>query len=219
MKSRLARLCAVILPMTCINGCSGDTYLKEDDVLAEQRELFNQLCNATDGSMVYQTANVDGYLSASNLSCEVKSQAWEPIVLYGDNYHECTDAKVSEYHLPDDVDIFRFTLKSKGSPLCGVGDKDYYSYQDGTGAKFGDLGWVRTAPHLDSTELPRTELSQEIALCSYERQVTGRTRYYIKSSYNNSLIGGRRPFSDLHRKQSIRETPISTVPKRDRVDF
>lgn len=143
MKNRFARLCAVILPITLINGCGIGRSFMDEGMVAQQWELFNQLCDAKERSIVNQTVNANGYLSAGNLrSCRLESHAWEPILKYGYDYHECTDARVTGHHLPGNADIYRFTLEPKGSPLCGVGDKHYYYYQDDTGAKLGELGWA-----------------------------------------------------------------------------
>lgn len=127
MKKRLTRLCAVILPITSINGCNIDIPLKDESVVAQQRELFNQLCNAKERSIVYQTAKADGYLSASdggNLCLE----GWDPIFEYGYQYAECTTTKLTSQVLPDNAEIYRFTLEPENHPDCGTGEKRLVDY-------------------------------------------------------------------------------------------
>lgn len=127
MKKRLTRLIAVILPITSMNGCNIDIPLKDESVVAQQRELFNQLCNAKERSIVYQTAKADGYLSASdggNLCLE----GWDPIFEYGYQYAECTTTKLTSQVLPDNAEIYRFTLEPENHPDCGTGEKRLVDY-------------------------------------------------------------------------------------------
>ena len=50
-----------------------------------------------------------------------------------------------------------------------------------------------TASHLYSTELARTQLSQQVLRPGHARQVTGRTRKYMKMLYKISLTSRSRP--------------------------
>ena len=127
MKNRFKRLCVAILPITLINGCSIDTSLKDEGVVAQQRALFNQLCNAKERSIVYRTTEASGYLSASS-GVNNCLTGWDPIFQYGYQYAECTTTRLTSHVLPDKAEIYRFTLEPEGHPDCGTGEKRLVDY-------------------------------------------------------------------------------------------
>ena len=142
MKKKFTRLCAVILPATWINSCSIVKDFEDEGVVAKQRELFSQLCNAKERSIVYQTANANGYLTASRAgsSCALETNTWDPVIKYGYDYHECTTAGITGHSVPRNADIYRFTLELEESPLCGAGDKYYYYYSKDDSSKLKVFG-------------------------------------------------------------------------------
>jgi len=127
MKKKFTRLCAVILPATWINSCSIVKDFEDEGVVAKQRELFSQLCNAKERSIVYRTTEASGYLSASS-GVNNCLTGWDPIFQYGYHYAECTTARLTSHVLPDAAEIYRFTLKPEGHPDCGTGEKRLVDY-------------------------------------------------------------------------------------------
>ena len=132
MSKKVIAWAILSLQALVLSGCSFDYYFKDEDVVFRQRQLFNQLCEDPDRSIVYRTVRADGYLSASNesYSCQREEYTWEPLIKYGYIYHECTTGSVSRHHLPNNADFYRFTLEPEGSPLCSSGDKHYSYYSD-----------------------------------------------------------------------------------------
>lgn len=95
--------------------------------MAKQRELIHQLCNAEERSVIYRMAKADGYLSASN-GFNLCLEGWDPIFEYGYRYAECTAASVTSHVLPDNAEIYRFTLEPEGHRECGTGEKRLADY-------------------------------------------------------------------------------------------
>ena len=151
MKNKIMALTIMLLLPIWISACSYDYHIKDEGIVAEQRELFNKLCNAKDRSIIYQTAKAGGYLSASRgvSSC---LEGWDPIFKYGYQYAECTTAKVKSHVLPDDADIYRFTLETEGHPDCGTGEKHFSDYSRRTyrgndpAEKCDGLGFGKSPP-------------------------------------------------------------------------
>ena len=127
MKKRNSALSIYLLSAIGLSGCSFDYYLKDEHIVARQRVLFEQLCNAEDRSIIYQTARVDGYLAAER-GAPTCLRGWNPIFEHGYKYAECTTTNVTGYRLPENADIYRFTLAPQGHPNCGTGEKYFADY-------------------------------------------------------------------------------------------
>ncbi|MCB1859899.1 MAG: hypothetical protein KDI63_16625 [Gammaproteobacteria bacterium] len=127
-----------------LSGCSFDYYFKDEDVVFRQRQLFNQLCEDLDRISIKRTVEVDGYLTASKngTACGLEYNAWDPIVKYGYRYHECTTSSVEENRLPENANVYRFTIEPKSSPLCGQGDKYFYTHSFDKDSELGGFGWI-----------------------------------------------------------------------------
>ncbi len=54
-----------LLLILFLNGCSYEYHIKDEGIVFKQRQLFKQLCEAKDRSVIYETVQVEGYLSAS----------------------------------------------------------------------------------------------------------------------------------------------------------
>jgi len=113
-----------VLQVFFLSGCGYDYYIKDEGIVAQQRQLFNQLCNADDRSVIYQRVKASGYLLARRglNSCQ---DGWDPIFKYGYQYAECTETSITGFKLPDDIEVFHFTLEPKGHPECGTGEKHF----------------------------------------------------------------------------------------------
>jgi len=124
MKKRNSALSIYLLSAIGLSGCSFDYYLKDEHIVARQRVLFEQLCNAEDRSIIYQTARVDGYLAAER-GAPTCLRGWNPIFEHGYKYAECTTTNVTGYRLPENADIYRFTLAPRGNSDCGTGNRHF----------------------------------------------------------------------------------------------
>jgi hypothetical protein len=100
---------------------------KDETIVARQRALFKQLCNAKERSVIYKTAKVGGYLSVSN-GLNNCIEGWDPIFEFGYQYAECTTASMSSHDLPENAEIYNFTLMPEGHSDCLTGEKHFTDY-------------------------------------------------------------------------------------------
>ena len=112
---------SLIISVT-LSGCSYEHYIKDEDIVAQQRKLFEDLCNSDDRYFVKRKVKVDGYLS-SNIGggCTL---GWSPILEYNYRYAECIDESIHDQVIPEGVPILHYTLQDD----VGLGCKSLDEY-------------------------------------------------------------------------------------------
>lgn len=96
-------------------GCGSDSFFRDELMVAEQRKLFETLCQSPKRYLVNDVIAVDGYLTSNaGRGCTL---GWDPILRHGYRYAECVDEKI-EYNSLLTSKVFYFTLEERGSQKC-----------------------------------------------------------------------------------------------------
>ena len=107
-----------------LSGCSYDYLIKDELVVAQQRELFEKLCQSPDRYFVKEAVEVDGYLSVKAYrGCTL---GWDPILRHGYRYAECFEQDIDHESFSVQSPVYYFTLEEKGNPKCEAAN-DFFS--------------------------------------------------------------------------------------------
>jgi len=112
----------VALAITSCGTMPGSTVVMAKREAAKLRpayKQFQELCNAEDRVVIYETKKVDGYLfadAAYGANCE--GDGWEPLFKEGYKFYECSAGKFSDYESILGDKIYHFYIAEANDSAC-----------------------------------------------------------------------------------------------------
>ena len=121
----------LVVFLVLLSGCSYDYFIKDEFYVAQQRQVFRELCRAPDRYFVNEVVEVDGYLrSRGRGGCAL---GWDPILQQGFRYAECVEQDIDYEAFSVQSPVYYFTLEEKGNPKCAAANDFVFSNWVGGG--------------------------------------------------------------------------------------
>ncbi len=93
-----------------------------------RQNTFEELCDSEDRSVIYSTAEVDGYIALSTNTNTCRTP-WNTLLFGKYGYKECSLESSRDVKINELTDIYRITLQKEGSSICNIEDKKLKLYQ------------------------------------------------------------------------------------------